>query len=214
MSAPYDEVAAAEAAAAAVAAVTRIRRWRWLIGGISRVGVFAAGFGALAIASSGVEHDWAVISLGAGIVTFSLASLPGFELVSGLALIALFGTVGLRMYLLSLSVQRAFVIGMLLLLWALLTQLAEALAREPETRPVRVPVQVWAREGWPLLAVGTAAGLASAAVASITLRIGGSIGIALATTAPAILLLALVFAWRWRDPGNRPPAQDLGEPKY
>jgi hypothetical protein len=209
VSAPFDELAAAEADAAAAAAIVRIRRWRRLVGGIARVLVFAAGFGAVAIAGSGVEHDWAVISLGAGAVTFGIAALPGFELVSGLALLGLFGTVGLRMYLLSLSVPRAFVIGMLLLLWALLTQLAEALVGEPETRPVRVPVQVWVREGWPLLAVGTVAGLASAAVASITLRIGGSIGVALAATAPAILLMALVFAWRWRDPGNRPPPPDV-----
>lgn len=214
MSTPYDEVAAAEAASAAAAAVARIRHRRWLVGGIARALVFAAGFATVAIASSGVEHDWAVISLGAGLVTFGLASLPGFELVSGLALVTLFGTVGLRMYLLTLSVQRAFVIGMMLLLWALLTQLAETLAGEPATRPVRVPVQVWVREGWPLLAVGTAAGLASAAVASITLRIGGSLGIALAATAPAILLMALVFAWRWRDPGNQPPAEDLGDPRF
>lgn len=214
MSTPYDEVAAAEAASAAAAAVARIRHRRWLVGGIARALVFAAGFATVAIASSGVEHDWAVISLGAGLVTFGLASLPGFELVSGLALVTLFGTVGLRMYLLTLSVQRAFVIGMMLLLWALLTQLAETLAGEPATRSVRVPVQVWVREGWPLLAVGTAAGLASAAVASITLRIGGSLGIALAATAPAILLMALVFAWRWRDPGNQPPAEDLGDPRF
>jgi len=214
VSTPYDEVAAAEAASAAAAAVARIRHRRWLVGGIARALVFAAGFATVAIASSGVEHDWAVISLGAGLVTFGLASLPGFELVSGLALVTLFGTVGLRMYLLTLSVQRAFVIGMMLLLWALLTQLAETLAGEPATRPVRVPVQVWVREGWPLLAVGTAAGLASAAVASITLRIGGSLGIALAATAPAILLMALVFAWRWRDPGNQPPAEDLGDPRF
>lgn len=209
MSAPFDELAAAEADAAAAAAIARIRRWRWFIGGIARVLVFVAGFGAVAVASAGSEHDWAVISLGAGAVTFGIAALPGFELVSGLALLGLFGTVGLRIYLSTLSVPRAFVIGMMLLLWALLTQLAEALVGEPATRPVRVPVGVWAREGWPLLAVGTVAGLASAAVASITLRIGGRIGVALAATAPAILLMALVFAWRWRDPGNRPPPPDV-----
>lgn len=210
----FDEVAAAEAEVAATAAILRIRRWRWLIGGIARLLVFVTGFGAVAVAASGLEHDWIVVSLGAGAVTFGIAALPGFELVSGLALLALFGTVGVRLYLLTLSVPRAFTIGMLLLLWALLTQLAESLAGEPVTRPVRVPVAVWAREGWPLLAVGTAAGLASAAVASITLRIGGSVGIALAAIAPAILLMALVFAWRWRDPGNMPPAQDLGDPRF
>lgn len=206
---PYDEVAAAEAESAAAAAILRIRRWRWLIGGIARLLVFATGFGAVAVAGSGVGHDWMVISLGAGAVTFGIAALPGFELVSGLALLALFGTVGLRIYLSTLSVPRAFTIGMMLLVWALLTQLAESLVGEPVTRPVRVPVGVWAREGWPLVAVGTVAGLASAAVASITLRIGGRVGIALAAIAPAILLMALVFAWRWRDPGNRPPPPDV-----
>jgi len=205
----FDEVAAAEAEAAATAAILRIRRWRWLVGGITRVLVFVVGFGAVAVAGSGVGHDWTVISLGAGAVTFGLAALPGFELASGLALLALFGTVGLRLYLVTLSVPRAFAIGMMLLLWALLTQLAESLMAEPPTRPVRIPVGVWVREGWPLLAVGTVAGSASAAVASITLRIGGSVGIALAAVAPAILLMALVFAWRWRDPGNRPPPPDL-----
>jgi hypothetical protein len=214
VSMPFDELAAAAAEAASEAAIARIRRWRWLVGGIARVVAFAAGFGSVAIASSGVQHDWAVVSLGSGAVTFGIAALPGFELVSGLALLAAFGTVGLRMYLLVLSVPRAFVIGMLLLVWALFIALAEALTGEPETRPVRVPVGVWAREGWPLLAVGTAAGLASAAVASITLRIGGTVGIALAATAPAILLMAVVFAWRWRDPGNHPPADDLGEPRF
>jgi hypothetical protein len=210
VSLPFDEVSLAAAEEAAAAAIRRIRRQRWLIGGITRVLVFVAGFGAVAVASAGVEHDWTVISLGAGAVTFGLAALPGFELVSGLALLAVFGTVVLRIYLLTLSVPRALAIGMLLLLWALLTQLAESLVGEPATRPVRVPVDVWLREGWPLLAVGTVAGLASAAVASITLRIGGIVGIALAATAPAILLLALVFAWRWRDPGNHPPPPDVG----
>jgi hypothetical protein len=209
VSAPFDELAAAEADAAEAAAIARIRRWRWFIGGIARLLVFVTGFGAVAVASAGMEHEWAVISLGAGAVTFGLAALPGFELVSGLALLALFSTIGLRIYLSTLSVPRAFVIGMLLLLWALLTQLAEALVGEPVTRPVRVPLGVWAREGWPLLTVGTVAGIGSAAVASITLRIGGVIGVALAATAPAILLMALVFAWRWRDPGNRPPPTDV-----
>lgn len=211
---PVDETAAAEAEAAAAAAILRIRRWRWLIAGIARVLVFVTGFGAVVVAASGFEHDWTVISLGAGAVTFGLAALPGFELVSGLALLALFGTVGVRLYLLTLSVPRAFALGMLLLVWALLTQLAESLAGEPVTRPVRVPVAVWAREGWPLLAIGTVAGLASAGVASITLRVGGIVGIALAAIAPAILLMALVFAWRWRDPGNLPPAQGQGEPRF
>lgn len=214
MSVPYDEVAAELAEAAATEAILRIRRWRWLIGGIARVLVFVTGFGAVAVAGSGLEHDWTVVALGAGAVTFGLAALPGFELVSGLALLTLFGTVGIRLYLLTLSVPRAFTIGMLLLVWALLTQLAESLVGEPVTRPVRVPVGVWVREGWPLLVVGLVAGLASAAVASITLRIGGSVGIALAAIAPAILLMAVVFAWRWRDPGNRPPPEDLGEPKF
>lgn len=208
MSLPFDEVAAAEAEAAASTGIRRIRRWRWLISGIARVLVFTAGFGAVAVAGSGLEHDWRVISLGAGALTFGIAALPGFELVSGLALLAVFGTVGLRIYLTSLTVPRAFTIGMLLLGWALLMQLAESLAAEPVTRPVRVPLGVWVREGWPLVAVGLAAGLASAAVASITLRIGGRIGIALAATAPAILLLAVIFAWRWRDPGNLPPPDD------
>lgn len=214
MSAPYDEVAAAEAEAATAAAIARIRRRRVLVALLVRVLVFAAGFGAVAILSSGLEHDWTVVSLGAGAVTFGLAALPGFELVSGLALVAVFGTVALRIYLLTLSVPRALAVGVLLLVWALLTQLAETLTAEPETRPVQVPLGVWVREGWPLLAVGAVAGVAAAAVASITLRIGGTVGIALAATAPAILLLALVFAWRWRDPGNLPPPPDLGEPRF
>jgi hypothetical protein len=214
VSAPYDEVAAAEADAAAALVIARLRRRRLLVSSLVRVLVFAAGFGAVAILSSGMEHDWTVVTISAGAATFGLAALPGFELVSGLALIAVFGTVALRIYLLTLSVPRALVVGLLLLVWALLTQLAETLTAEPVSRPVRVPLGVWVREGWPLLAVGSVAGVAAAAVASITLRIGGTVGIALAATAPAILLLALVFAWRWRDPGNLPPPDDLGEPRF
>ena len=38
----------------------------------------------------------------------------------------------------------------------------------------------------------------------------GTVAIVLAVVAPMLLLVALLFAWRWRDPGNRPPLKTEG----
>ncbi len=176
-----------------------------------------AGVAAFAAAVSGFGWAWAGAVFAGGGAVVVLALVPGFELMSGVAVLGLFVSLAVRMYAADLSVSRALLIGLLLLGWALLAQLGEALADEPATRPVRLPLLAWVRQAVPLLVTGVVAGAAAAvgaaAANSTALRIGGTVAIVLAVVAPMLLLVALLFAWRWRDPGNRPPVAD-DDPRY
>lgn len=174
---------------------------------VVRVLGFAAAAGACILATSGLARLWTPVLLGIGLSGFGLAAVPGLELLSGVGLVAAgIGVLG-RVLGTGIPISRVAVLGMLLLVWALLAALAETLADEPPGRPPALPVLAWAKQAGPLSVAGLVGAVACGAVAVVPWHLAGTAALVLAVAAPLLLLLALLFAWRWRDssPGYEKP---------